>query len=178
MVTHPEFRTRVQQGQPPWEACSALTSDQIDAMFFWVTAVLYYFKEGLTLPEMVVNVRWIGWCKQFLDRIETLDDRWGGGGVQFSLALCYGILPSAMGGDAAASAAYLDRAVTTGPDWLLNRWGRAKYFHVRDGNRQGFVDDLRWVVRQDIHTAGGVYPWKIYFQRDAGHLLENVDRYF
>jgi hypothetical protein len=55
MYTNPDFRQRVDQGQTPWDACEALTRNEIDAMFYWVTAVLYYFKEGMNLPEKIVN---------------------------------------------------------------------------------------------------------------------------
>lgn len=178
MYTHPEFKKLADQGQRPWEACPVLGRNEINAMFQWVTALLYYFKEGMTWPEKVVNVRWIQHTGPMLERIETLDPAYGGGGVQFSLALYYGILPASLGGDENKSRFFLSESVRIGPDWLLNRWGRAKYFYFRDDNRQGFIDDLEWVVAQDLETAGGVYAWKVYFQRDARQLLANVDRYF
>jgi hypothetical protein len=61
---------------------------------------------------------------------------------------------------------------------MLSRWGRAKYFHVRDGNRQGFQDDLRWVLAQDADASGEAYYWRAYFQRDAREALAELDRYF
>jgi len=178
MYTNSEFRHRVDLGQKPWEASQALTQREVDAMFYWVTAVLYYFKEGMSLPEKIANVKWIQWSGDFLLRIESLDPTWGGGGVQFSLALYYGILPQSMGGDSKKSEAYLDQSFEIGPDWLLNRWGRAKYFAVRDKNRSRFEADLRWVVDQDIHKAGGDYAWKVYFRRDAEKMLSDIDQYF
>jgi hypothetical protein len=178
MYTNPDFRQRVDRGQTPWEACDVLTPHEIDAMFYWVTAVLYYFKEGMTLPEKIVNVDWVQWAGVFLNRIEEIDANWGGGGVQFSQALYYGILPASLGGDEEKCQAYLARSIRVGPEWLLNRWGRAKFFYVRDKNRAGFIEDLTWVVEQDIQSAGGVYPWKVYIQRDAALLLKDVDRYF
>jgi hypothetical protein len=178
MYTNAEFKKRVDLGQKPWEASQVLTHREVDAMFYWVTTVLYYFKEGMSLPEKVANVKWIGWCGDFLLRIEAIDPTWGGGGVQFSLALYYGILPQSMGGDSVKSEAYLGQSLEIGPDWLLNRWGRAKYFSVRDKNRSRFEADLRWVVDQDIQKAGGDYAWKVYFQRDAEKMLSDIDRYF
>lgn len=178
MYTNSEFKKRVDLGQKPWEACEVLTQREVDAMFYWVTAVLYYFKEGMSMPEKIANVKWIRWCGDFLLRIEAIDPTWGGGGVQFSLALYYGILPQSMGGDSVKSEAYLGQSLEIGPDWLLNRWGRAKYFSVRDKNRSRFEKDLRWVVDQDIHKAGGDYAWKVYFQRDAEKMLSDVDQYF
>jgi hypothetical protein len=178
MYTNSDFKQRVDQGQKPWDASQVLTQREVDVMFYWVTAVLYHFKEGMSLPEKIANVKWIRWCGEFLLRIEAIDPTWGGGGVQFSLALYYGILPQSMGGDVKKSEAYLGQSLEVGPDWLLNRWGRAKYFSVRDKNRSRFEADLRWVVDQDIHKAGGDYAWKVYFQRDAEKMLADIDQYF
>ena len=178
MYTNPEFKVLVDAGVKPWEAADVLTEREIPAMFYWVTAVLYHFKEGMTLPEKVANAKWIEWCGIFLHRIETIDPNWGGGGIQFSLALYYGILPKSMGGDRPRSDAYLTSAIEIGPDWLINRWGRAKYFHVRDRNRLEFEKDLQWVIAQDIERAGGIYPWKVYFQRDSKEMLVAIDQYF
>ena len=131
----------------------------------------------MLLPGKVVNRQWIEWCGIFLHRIEEIDPTWGGGGVQFSLAIFYGALPKSLGGDRQLSDDYLARSIEIGPEWLLNRWGRAKYFHVRDGNRSGFIEDLQWVIAQDIHQAGGVYPWKVYIQRDARQMLAAPEKY-
>lgn len=178
MYTHPEFQARMDCGEKPWEASGVLTRREVPPMFYWVTAVMYHFKEGMSLPEMVANVKWIQWCGIFLHRIEAIDPDWGGGGVQFSLALYYGILPKSMGGDRQRSDAYLAKSIEIGPDWLTNRWGRAKYFHVRDRNRSEFEKDLQWVLDQDVDRAGGVYAWKVYFQRDAREMLAAVDQHF
>ena len=177
MYTNVEFAARMQTGEKPWEAAGVLTGREVPAMFYWVTAVLYHFKEGMSLPGKVVNRQWLEWCGIFLHRIEEIDPNWGGGGVQFSLAIYYGALPKTLGGDRQLSDTYLARSIAIGPHWLLNRWGRAKYFHVRDKNRSGFEEDLRWVVAQDIHRAGGVYPWKVYFQRDARKMLAAPEKY-
>jgi hypothetical protein len=61
---------------------------------------------------------------------------------------------------------------------MLSRWGRATYFHVRDGNRPGFEDDLRWVLAQDAAAPGEAYCWRAYFKRDARQALADVDRFF
>jgi hypothetical protein len=176
MYTNAAFRSRMDSGEKPWEACDVLTRREVPAMFYWVTAVMYHFKEGMTLPGKVANRKWVDWCGIFLHRIEAIDPDWGGGGVQFSLAIYYG-LPKPLGGDRQRSDAYLARSIEIGPHWLMNRWGRAKYFHVRDKNRYGFKEDLQWVIAQDIHQAGGVYPWKVYFQRDARQMLADPERY-
>jgi hypothetical protein len=178
MYTNPAFQVRMDDGAKPWEACDVLIQREVPAMFYWVTAVMYHFKEGMSLPGKVANKKWIEWCGIFLHRIEAIDPDWGGGGVQFSLALYYGILPKALGGDRQRSDTYLARSIEIGPDWLVNRWGRAKYFHVRDGNKFEFEKDLQWVVAQNLQHAGGIYPWKVYFQRDAKEMLAAVDRYF
>ena len=178
MYTNPDFRVLVGQGQTPWEACRVLGEEHIPAMMFWSTAVLYYFKEVLTFPEQVINLAWVERTGPFLDRMEALDPAWGGGAIQFTRSLYFGILPGALGGDDVRSAECLEQAVAFGAPWMLSRWGRAKYFHVRDGNRQAFEDDLRWVLRQAVAAPGEAYCWRAYFHQDARHALSNVDDFF
>ena len=60
----------------------------------------------------------------------------------------------------------------------MNRWARAKYFHTKMKNREAFIDDLYWVIAQDIRKTEGHYAWKSFYKRDALRLLENVDTYF
>jgi hypothetical protein len=176
MLTHPGFRRRLAAGQPPWEACRELSLREMDAMLFWCTAVLYAFKDTMTFPQQVLNVRWIQRLGPFLDRMEALDRRWGGGAVDFTRSLYYGILPAALGGDPAASRERLEAAVGLGEGWLLPRWGRAKYFHVRDGDWDGFRRDLEWVAAQDPERLQGPRAWNVYFQQDARRMLADMDR--
>jgi hypothetical protein len=178
MYTHPEFKALADEGAAPWEACHVLDADYVPAMMFWSTAVLYRFKEVFSFPEKVSNLSWVAHTGPFLTRMETLAPTWGGGAIQFTWSLYYGILPGAMGGDAALSRQHLDAAVAFGAPWMLSRWGRATYFHVRDGNRRGFEEDLRWVLAQDAAVPGEAYCWRAYFQRDARQALADVDRYF
>lgn len=176
MLTSPAFRARAAVGRPPWEACEALAAREMDAMLFWCTAVLYLFKDTMSFPEQVANICWIQRLGPFLDRMEAVDRGWGGGAVAFTRSLQRGILPAALGGDAAASRASLEEAVSLGDGWLLPRWGRAKYFHVRDGDREGFRRDLAWVAAQDPAGLEGPYAWNVYFQRDARRMLDEMDR--
>jgi hypothetical protein len=178
MYTHPKFKALVDEGAAPWEACHVLDADHLPAMMFWSTAVLYRFKEVFSFPEQVVNLSWVAHTGPFLARMETLAPTWGGGAIQFTWSLYYGILPGMMGGDAALSQQYLDAAVAFGAPWMLSRWGRATYFHVRDGNRRGFEEDLRWVLAQDVADPGEAYCWRAYFKRDARQGLAQVDRIF
>ena len=62
-------------------------------------------------------------------------------------------------------------AIEAGPDYLVNRWGRAKYLYDLIGDTEGFYSDLKWVISQDPQQAGNPYPWNVYFQEDAKKLL-------
>lgn len=178
MYTNPSFKRMVDQGAKPWEAADVLTEREMEAMFFWITGVLYKFKECMILPTQILNIEMIQWIGPFLKQMEELDETWGGGGIQFSLSLYYALLPERMGGSDELSKEYLNKSVEIGPQWLLNRWGRAKYFYVQRDNSEGFRQDMEWILNQDIHEAGGDYAWKIYIQRDAREMLDNMNRYF
>lgn len=178
MYTNPDFKALADQGGPPWEACRVLGPEDLPAMMFWTTAVLYRFKEVLTFPEQALNLYWVERTGPFLARMEALDPAWGGGAIQFTRSLYFGILPGVLGGDDERSRQCLETAVAFGPPWMLSRWGRARYFHVRDGDRQGFEEDLHWVLGQDVAAAGEAPCWRAYFHRDAREALDNADRYF
>jgi hypothetical protein len=103
---------------------------------------------------------------------------WQHGAVHFAWGIYYLALPKVAGGDMELSRQSLDRAVEVGPHSLLPRWGRAKYYAVKTGDRQLFEDDLAWVVAQDPQQMDSPYPWNVYFQRDARAMLEDIGRYF
>ncbi len=178
MYTDPGFRERVDAGAETWEALDDLGPGQTDALGFWSVALFYYHKEVLAGPSKLLNVKWVRRAFEVLKRIEAEDPTWNGGSNDFSLAIYYLALPKRFGRDLETSSDYFDKAIEAGPDWLHARWGRAKYFHVFVGNREGFVSDLEWVVAQDPRKAGGPYPWNIYFQRQAQILLDEADEIF
>ena len=178
MYTDPVFRERVDAGAETWEALDALGPDQSDALGFWSVALFYYHKEVLAGPSKLLNIKWIRRASEVLERIEAEDPTWNGGSNYFSLAIYYLALPKRFGRSLETSSDYFDKAIEAGPDWLHARWGRAKYYYVFVGNREGFLSDLEWVLAQDPRKAGGPYPWNVYFQNQAQILLDNADVIF
>lgn len=178
MYTNPEFKASINGGEPVWEAARFLTKKELDAMFFWTTALFYYYKEGLNAFGQVTQYHWIKRAKLVLDLMTNLDPEWGGGGLYFTLGIYYLSIPESVGGDRKLSAEYFQKAIDKAPDWTLNRWGRAKYFHVKMQNQEEFKEDLQCVVNQDFRVLKGPYPWNIYFQKDAKNMLEHMDDYF
>ncbi len=93
MYSNQAFRAQVAKGTPPWDAVELLEADQLEAMFFWVKALHYQFKEGLTLAGKIANIRWMERGLKVLDRIAEIDPDFGGGGVEFAMAISYEVLP-------------------------------------------------------------------------------------
>jgi tetratricopeptide (TPR) repeat protein len=178
MRTNAEFRRLMEGGEEVWEACRVLTDRELDAMGFWTTGIFYLFKEGQGPLGQLFNFKWMGRALRMLERMDELDPEWGGGGVSFSLGLYYLGLPERVGGDREKSARYFAKAIETAPDWIINRWGRARYFHIKMGNREAFEEDMRWVLEQDPRTGGSIYPWNVYFQNDAREKLARVEDFF
>jgi len=178
MYTHPGFRKLADEGRPPWEACEALTEREMGAMLFWVTALLYDFKDCMSTPARVGNIEWIRRAGHLLARMESIDPGWRGGVIPMSWSFYYYILPASMGGNVETARAKLEESVRIGPDRLLNRWARARFFRVVTGDRAGFVEDLKWVAAQSPDRMQDDPHWKAYIVRDTGQLLQDVDRYF
>ena len=173
LSTHPEFRARVESGDRVWEASEALGASEMDALFFWVTAVLYRFKEGQNPLGQVINFRWVQRAHRVLEQMTAIDPDWGNGALHFTWGLYYLSLPERVGGDRERSAACFERANEVGPNVLMHRWGRAKYFHVRMNNPRGFTDDLEWVLTRDPADSPEHPAWRAFFRQDARRLLEN-----
>ncbi len=171
MYSNREFRQKVDSGTKPWEAVGSLGADEVEAMFFWVTAIQYEFKESMSLPGKIINVAWLRRALQVLDRIEEVDPEFGGGAVAFAKAICYYALPKSMGGSREKGDIQMQRAVETGQGWLLPRWARGKYYYPIRGETEKAKADLEWVATRRLENFSDPYPWRIHFQENARQLL-------
>ncbi len=170
MFANADFRERIRTGEPTWVACGALGVADIDAMFFWVNAVFYQFKETLRGPSQMANVRWIRRARQVMDHMATLapdpDFR-----IDFLFGAYYLSIPTAIGGDRERSAAYFNAAVANAPNMLLPRWGRAKYYHTKMNNPEAFREDLTWVITRSPDAMHDHPAWRHFFIQDARRML-------
>ncbi len=178
MFTNPSFRQSIQRGESTWEAVQVLDLREMEAMLFWVNAVFYTYKESLGFIGQVINFPWVRRARSVLEHMTSINPDWEGGVLHFTWGVYYLSIPESIGGNRKKSAEYFRRAIEVGPDWLLNRWGRAKYFHVKMNNPRGFRRDLEWVLSQDAGQSPGYAAWNVFFMRDARRMLDTMDRYF
>jgi len=171
MYTNPQFRKIVDRGAPPWEAAGVLGQREVEAMFFWVTALQYEFKEGMTLAGKIVNRSWMEHGLTFLNRIEQVAPDFGGGAVEVAKVICYYVLPESKGGSTSKGDAYMALAVAKGEEWVLPRWARGKYYYVIKGEKEKARQDLEWVASRNLTESKDPTPWKIHFQENARALL-------
>lgn len=178
MYLNSAFKERVNMGESLWDASIALTSEDADAMGYWVTAVLYYFKEVVPDPLKAFDARWLTRARTVMERVEKVKPEWSGGANYFNLGIYYLAVPKSMGGDLGKAEEYFEKAATTGPDWLLTPWGKAKYYYPLTGDRQAFNHELEWVLSKTPGDTGEPYPWSIYFIKQARELKAQGDELF
>jgi tetratricopeptide (TPR) repeat protein len=171
MYTNEDFKHSILEGADITEASNNLTLNEIDAMGYWYTARFYYFSECLRPLGRVINTRIVIDNNKMIEQIDQLDPNWAGGGNYFSRGLYYIAVPERFGGSKQRAGEEFGTAIEVGPDYLVNRWGRAKYLYQLVGDEEGFITDLEWVLEQDPHQAGNPYPWNVYFQENARELL-------
>jgi hypothetical protein len=165
-------------GEPTWEACRVLSDREMEAMLFWVNAVFYWYKEGQWHIGQVINYRWIHRARSVMEHMTSINPDWGGGALHFTWGVYFLSIPGSIGGDLIKSAAYFEKALEIGPERLLNRWGRAKYYYVKTKNPAGFRKDLEWVLSRDVERSPGNFAWNVFFARDARQMLDAMDRNF
>ncbi len=174
MCTNQAFSSEVKKGTEITDACNKLTIDEIDAMGYWYTARFYYFKECMRPVGRIINTKIPIQNNIMIERIDELDPNWAGGGNYFSRALYYLSVPDKFGGSKQRAKEEFNKAVEVGPNYLVNRWGRAKYYYHLIGNIEAYKSELEWVVAQDPNEAANTYPWNVYFQKDAQKMLDNL----
>lgn len=174
MATNPEFKEEVLNDTELTDALNKLTIDQIDAMGYWYTARFYYFSECLAPLGRVMNTRIVIDNNKMIERIDEIDRTWAGGGNYFSRGLYYISIPERFGGSKERASQEFTEAIQIGPNYLVNRWGRAKYLYQLIDDKENFITDLEWVVAQDPHDADNPFPWNVYFQADAKEMLANI----
>lgn len=172
MYTNPGFRARADAGAVPWEIADSLGAAEAEAMLFWVTALQYEFKEGMSLPSKIINLVWLQRSLVFLDRIETVAPGFGGGAVEFAKVICYIALPESRGGSKEKGEDYMQKAVAKEDGWLLPRWARGKYYYPMQGEVEKGRQDLVWVASRPMEQFKDPYPWRIHFRNDARDILE------
>ena len=172
MFTSPEFRSLIEDGIPLWEAVEALGEAEVEAMFFWVTALQYEFKEGMSLPSKIINVSWLEHALVVLDHIEKVAPDFGGGGVEFAKAICYYALPERNGGSKQQGDRMMQVAVEENSDWLLPRWARAKYYYEITDQPEKKREELNWIIKQNPADFLDPYPWRMHFVENAAELLK------
>ncbi|MDF7822434.1 TRAP transporter TatT component family protein [Pontiellaceae bacterium B12227] len=171
MMTSPAFRQKIESGAEIWEAASVLDEPFVPAMSFWATALFYQFDECMNKLFKPFNLRWIQRAEEVLSNAYQLDPDWGGGQLHFTYGIYY-LMPKIAGGDLDKSKDYFQKAIEAGPQWMLNRWGRARYLYAVTGNKDGQLEDFAWVLAQDPYQLEGPVFWNLYCQEDAKHWIE------
>lgn len=174
MSTNEIFSIELKKEKDITEAFDKLSINEVDAMGYWYTARFYYFKECIKPFGRIMNTKIIIQNNTMIERIDELDANWAGGGNYFSRALYYIAVPEKFGGSKERAKDEFSKAIEVGPNYIVNRWGRAKYLYDLTGDKEGFKADLEWVISKDPINAGNTYPWNIYIQEDARKMLENM----
>ena len=175
MSTNEAFSVAVKKEKDITLAFDKLSVNEVDAMGYWYTARFYYFKECLNPIGKLLNTKIITQNNSMIMRIDELAPNWAGGGNYFSRGLYYIALPEKFGGSKERANEEFSKAIKVGPNYLANRWGRAKYLYSLTGNTEGFKADLEWVISQNPKKSGKPYPWNVYIQKDAQKMLANIE---
>lgn len=177
MYTNPEFKKLADQGKPVWEAVNALTEREMAPMYWWYMSAGQYWTDH-NLMVRLLNIYWSSRAKTILERMTAVKPDWNYGRIHMAWACFYAIVPGFSGGDLKKSAEYFDKAIQLGPDVITHYVNRAKYLHVKNGDKESFKKDLNFVISRDPKKINYPYPWGAGYQMKARDLLSKIDTLF
>lgn len=177
MATNAMFLEGIKNKKTVSEASKMLGKKEIDAMGYWYTAKFYYFKECLGVFGKIKNRPLLEENNKMIELVRSIDSTWSGGGVYFSKAIYNIATPEKYGGSKKEAKKQFDIALAIDSSFICTRWGRAKYLYSITGEKEEFVKDLNWVIKQDlssINKSPVPNAWNVYFQNDAKKMLKAV----
>ena len=62
--------------------------------------------------------------------------------------------------------------------WANNYYMRARVYRTKINDREGFIEDLRFIADMDPRDSDAPFPNSAEYIRQAGVMLENVDDWF
>lgn len=178
MLTNPEVRARVENGEKIWNASDALTEKEMAGLYYWYNAHGMISKECQSRLQQVLYSYRLPRFRKVMTRMLEIDPEWAGGHPYFAWAAFYAAVPKIMGQDLDKAEEFFEKAEQAGPNWIYIRWSKALLLHTQRNDREAFVRDLEWVLAQDPKEADSPYPMNVYFQREARYMLDHVDEYF
>jgi tetratricopeptide (TPR) repeat protein len=179
MYTNPEFRALVDKGEPVWEACRVLKKNDMHAMYRWYMALGNCWNDCYCIVGRMLNCQWPGRAKKILEQMTAVEPDFYSGSIHFSWAAYYTILPGILGGDMKKAGEYYDKALALGPHMNNFYVARALYYHTKQKDRKGFVEDLHHALAIDPRRADSLeYAWAVWYRGKAMQLLKDIDTYF
>ncbi len=178
MYTNPEFKKLADQGKPAWDCVDALTQKEMSAMFFWFVAAGQYWTECFGSFSHLLNFSLPGKVNTVLRRMSAINPDSMNGRVHMAWGSSYAILPGFLGGDMKKSEEEFSKAVKTGPGTLVNYYTRARYLHVKKGDKDAFKKDLEFIISNDISRNKIDYAWNFGYQMKAKELLAQENKLF
>ena len=180
MYLNQNFKKLVDGGDRTWEACRALSKNDIDALFlFWVASSCLWAdcQNGF---EKMIQLKWTARGKKELRTLMEIDPTWGGGTPYYAWAVYFTGAPRIAGGDMKKAEVFYEKAIQLGPDMLNYRRTRAMLFHTKRKDKEAFKKDLNWVISQDPTKDRHyfTYPFSVFLQREAREALDNMGSYF
>lgn len=178
MYTNPEFKKLADQGKQTWDCAGTLTQNEMSAMFYWYVAAGQYWTECFGSFSHLLNFSLPGKVNTVLRKMSDINPDTMNGRAHMAWGVAYSVLPGFLGGDMKKSEEEFSKSVKAGPDIFVNYYTRARYLHVKNGDKDAFKKDLEYILSTDINKNKIDYPWNFGYQMKAKELLAQENKLF
>ncbi len=174
MLADAEYKARIDKGEKPAKAVTALQKDDQMAIYWTASALGKWAR----LQGFSTIVKYKGYIAGMMQHCLDLDETAFYSGPIRYWATYYAVAPGFAGGDMAKSKEWYEKSIKMNPEYLATYVLFAEAYARKAQDRALFMQNLKHVLGADVNATPELTPEHVVEQAKAKKLLDNVDEYF
>jgi len=174
MLADAEYKARIDKGEKPANAVTALQKDDQMAIYWTASALGKWAR----LQGFSTLVKYKGYVAGMMEHCLALDETAFHSGPIRYWATYYAVAPGFAGGDMAKSKEWYEKSIKMNPEYLATYVLFAEAYGRKAQDKELFKKNLQYVLDADVNATPELTPEHVVEQKKAKKLLDNIDEYF
>jgi Tfp pilus assembly protein PilF len=174
MLADAEYKARIDKGEKPAKAITALQQDDQMAIYWTASALGKWAR----IQGFSTLVKYKGYIAGMMEHCLGLDETVFYSGPIRYWATFYAVAPGFAGGDMTKSKEFYEKSIKMNPEYLATYVLFAEAYGRKAQDKELFKTNLQHVLDADVDATPELTPEHIVEQKKARMLLDNIDEYF